>query len=37
MELKAFLKKHPSVIGLTVGLLILIFIAVTIITQQHSP
>jgi hypothetical protein len=37
MDFKAFLKAHPSVIGLAIGAVILIFIIVTIATTQRPP
>lgn len=37
MDIKSFIKAHPSVIGITIGLIILAFIAFTILTKQVSP
>jgi len=33
MDIKSFIKKHPSVIGITIGLVILAYIAITILTK----
>jgi len=35
MDIKSYLKAHPSIIGLTIGALILIYIVVTIILNQR--
>jgi len=34
MGFQGYIKKHPSIIGIVIGLCILAFIAFTIITQQ---
>jgi hypothetical protein len=34
MDLKSFIKAHPSVIGITIGIVILAYIAFTIITKH---
>jgi len=34
MDFKQLVKKHPSIIGIVIGLCILAFIAFTVITQQ---
>ena len=36
MGAKEFVKKHPSIIGITIGLVILVYIAVTILSKQLS-
>jgi len=35
MNFRELIKKHPSIIGLTIGFIILLFIIVTILTTQH--
>jgi hypothetical protein len=34
MDVKSFLKAHPSVIGITIGAIILLYIAITIVTTK---
>lgn len=36
MGTKDFVKKHPSIIGITIGLIILAYIAFTILSKQLS-
>lgn len=36
MGTKDYVKRHPSIIGITIGLIILVYIAVTILSRQLS-
>jgi len=37
MDVKSYLKAHPSVIGITIAVFILIYVVANIILYQHSP